>query len=603
MKKIIGIVLLILMCIGLISATTIPTGNAATQTDINTAIADGLEYLASIQAPDGHWGGAYYVACTSMAVLAFENAGYYAGDGSIYAANVQSGLEYLFNSAQVTGIGVQPAGDPDTNGNGIGIYFNDPWGQVVYQTPMVLMAIVGSQAQTATATTGPANVIGRTYHDIVTDIIDWIAWAQTDDGSGNRRGGWRYGPNYGDSDNSISQWPVLGLMTAALWGINAPAFVKSELAFWVAADQNLAGTPATNSLYGSFDYQPGAYFNSIAETATGIMQLTYMGVDKNDPRIIAAEGYINRDWTTNSGWRVNLGNFYGMYAVMKAARLATPTPIEFISNYDGTPGVEWYNGAGQYTDLLIANQYSDGHWEQWASPEWVPSELCTAWGELILEFVPVVVTYDLTITVTDPPPLIPVVGAQVTVVGPETRIGFTDINGQVTFYNLQAGSYQITIIASGFISPPPQTVLLVGDVTLTFDLPPEFIHARSASVWTTDSVGGAAKNQFNLGQTVYIYWHPSPPGTVVDIQVVQQSTSAVVFGPALNEPEANIPLSFVPPAPGDYTVLVNGQPISAIAVSTFFVLPESFLGTLMTIMAAFAAFATIGIIKNKNKKQ
>ncbi len=464
--------LALLSMVMILSATLIPAASAASQTDINTAIDKGLAYLASIQAGDGHWGGAYYVACTSMAVLAFENAGFHAGDGSIYALNVQNGLNYLFSTAHIQAIGVQPAGDPDTNGNGMGIYFNDPWGQVIYQTPMVLMAIVGSQTQTAVATTGPVNVIGRTYYDIVVDIVDYLAWAQNDYGNG--RGGWRYGPNYDgsqNSDNSISQWPTLGLMTAELWGINAPSFVKGELLnYWVTYAQNLGGTPTSNYYYGAFAYAanewgPGT-LQTIAETGAGILQLTYCGVPKTDPRVIAAEGFMNRDWLTSGGpygWSVNLGNFYAMYAVMKAARLTTPTPIQFLANYDGSPGVEWYNGAGEYADQLVSHQYANGHWSQWVAPEYVPDELCTAFGVLILEFVPVVVHYSLTVTVLEAITGDPIEGAAVLAEGPETHSGDTGSDGTIVFDPVQAGTYTVTVTEPGHMPSPPQVVGVFSD--------------------------------------------------------------------------------------------------------------------------------------------
>jgi hypothetical protein len=448
----------------MLSATLLPAASAASQTDINTAIDKGLAYLASVQSVDGHWGGAYYAACTAMAVLAFENAGHLASNPlDPYHTNVQKGLDLLLSQASIQTIGLQPAGNPDTNGNGFGIYFNDPWGQVVYQTPMVLMAIVGSQTPTAVTTTGPVGVIGRQYSEIVRDIVDWLAWAQTDASAGVYRGGWRYSPNSGDSDNSLSQWPTLGLMTAELWGINAPAFVKSELAFWVTADQNLGGTSATNYYYGAFDYLPGAGMNSIAETSAGILELTYIGVSKTDPRIIAAEGYINRDWTTTSGWRVNLGNFYGMYAVMKACRLATPTPIQFLANYDGTSGVEWYNGAGQYADILIAHQDGTGWWEQWIAPEGIPRELSTAWGVLILEYHPVVVQYSLTVTVLDDVSGLPIEGAAVLAEGPETHSGDTGSDGTIVFDPVQAGTYTVTVTEPGHMPSPPQVVGVFSD--------------------------------------------------------------------------------------------------------------------------------------------
>jgi hypothetical protein len=482
LKKTITLLLVALLSIGiLLSAINVPSASAATQTDINTAIAKGLAYLASIQAGDGHWGGSYWIACTSMAVLAFENDGYHAGDGSIYATNVAKGLDYLLANGYTQPIGAQPAGNPDTNGNGFGIYFNDPWGQVTYQTPMVLMALVGSQTPNAVATTGPVNVIGRTYHDIVVDIVDYLAWGQNDYGNG--RGGWRYSPNYDgsqNSDNSISQWPTLGLMTAELWGINAPAFVKSELLnYWIPYAQDLDGTAATNYNYGAFAYAANEWgprsLRTIAETCAGIMEMTYCGVPKTDPRVIAAQGFINRDWLVNGGpygWSVNLGNFYAMYAVMKAARLAIPTPIQYLANYDGSPGVEWYNGANEYADLLVAHQYSDGHWEQWIAPEYIPWELSTAFGELILEFVPVVVTYKLTVNVIDSVTLAPIVGATVSAVGPETRSDLTDGSGQVVFNTLQAGSYQVSASATGYAPSGDQPVSVTSDTSITIALMP-----------------------------------------------------------------------------------------------------------------------------------
>lgn len=300
--------------------------------------------------------------------------------------------------------------------------------------------------------------------------MDYLAWAQCDSGGG--RGGWRYGPNYGDSDNSVSQWPVLGLMAAELWGINAPAFVKSELTYWTTKDQVLSGDPTTNPFYGAFDYQPGYGLFTIAETSAGIMELTYCGYDKTYPNITAAEGYINRDWLTNSGWRCNLGNFYGMYAVMKACRLATPTPIKFIANYDGSNGVEWYNGTNEYTDLLLAHQGSDGHWDQWVAPEGVPTDLSTAWAELILEFVPVRVTYTLTVTVLDAVTAGPIAGADVLADGPETHSGTTGTDGKIMFDGIQAGSYQVSASATVHLPSTPQTVLVTSTTDFTIRLHP-----------------------------------------------------------------------------------------------------------------------------------
>jgi hypothetical protein len=483
MKKNFGIVILALLFIGMvISPGMMPAALAASQVSINNAIEKGLAFLNRTQNPDGSWSN-FPVATTAMAVLAFENApnshyGWNASDP--YNNTVQNGLNWLFSKAYVVSIsGNKSAGNPDTNGNGIGIaWYGD--GQSVYETPMVLMAIIASNAQTNVTTTGPANVTGRTYLDIIRDIVDWIAWAQNSvAANGQFEGGWRYNPQSGDSDNSVSQWPVLGLKAAQLWGINAPAWVQSELLKWTATMQNLSGNYSTNPYYGAFDYQLTGVnhnINTPAETSAGILELTYCGVNDTDSRIVAAEGYLNRDWNPNGsspwgfGWNRNIGDLYAMYSVMKACRLTTPIPIQFIANYTGTPGVEWYNGTGEYADALVTNQSSDGRWNNWVSTaEDYPTELNSAWGVLILEYVPVKVTYKLTVHVVDANTNSSISAATVVGIGPENLIGVTD--GTVVFNETQAGTYNVTASKTGYASASV-SVSLTKDTETTIRLRP-----------------------------------------------------------------------------------------------------------------------------------
>src|SRR5271157_27504 len=199
--------------IGMLCPLTIQLVSAgSSQTDINNAIEKGLAYLNSSQQPalvGRNWSPSNFpVASTALAVLAFENAplnhfGWNLTDP--YHVTVQSGLDWLFSQASVIPISSSnSAGNPDNNSNGFGIgWYSD--GQTVYETPMVLMAILGSIAPTNITTSGPANVINRTYSNVAQDIVDWIAWAQNSvNSSGLYEGGWRYQPKYGDSDNSLS---------------------------------------------------------------------------------------------------------------------------------------------------------------------------------------------------------------------------------------------------------------------------------------------------------------------------------------------------------------------------------------------------------------
>jgi hypothetical protein len=449
-----------------LSPIRIPTAFAASQTSINTAIANGLTYLNNTQASDGSWSG-YPVASTAMAVLAFENNGHYGWNMSDpYHTTVQNGLNYLFNQGTNVTIGSQPAGNPDTNGNGIGTAFSDYSGWTTYETPMVLMAIIGSNAPTNVTSPGPLGV--RTYHDIAQDTVDFLAWGQNDPGTGYQgEGGWGYWANYGTwSDNSNTAWPILGLMAAELWGINAPAFVESELRYWIATCEDLTGNPTSNWYYGSFCYNlwagfdraPYGYNASIAEATAGILELTYLGEPPTNASIIAAEGYVNRMWNQYdgpSGYNVNFGNLYCMYSVMKAMRETTPT-IKNIANYDGTPGVEWYNGTWQYADALVGNQSADGswvNWRAWADSSYYSTALATAHAVLILQggmAAPVVVHYNLIVTVLDATTSDPIVGATVSIVGPQTLSGTTNGTGQAEFDEILGGGYVVTTSMSGY---------------------------------------------------------------------------------------------------------------------------------------------------------
>jgi hypothetical protein len=494
-----------------LSTVAVPAAKGASQKDINSAIAKGLSYLASTQNVDGSWPGPYPVASTAMAVLAFENNGHYGWNSSdSYHNVVQNGLNWLFSQATVVtstnpdpnGLyfpGTDTAGTcpgptcVDVSGDGYAIgWYGDSY--PVYETPAVLMAIVackgsGHNCETDLTTTGPSGVIGRSYSAVAQDIVDWIAWAQNSvPAAGISEGGWRYVPQsylfYGPtagSDNSNSQWPVIGLMAAQLWGLNPPPWVATELQKWISAEQDLTGTPSTNPQYGSFGYYLGVPWGP-CDTAAGILELTYVGVPKTDPRILAAEGYLYSDWygssvapCLGSGVNVNcnIGSLYNMYAIMKAMRLTIPSATTFIPNYANTTSIEWYNGTNQYADALVGNQSADGHWNNWVNwfeNDSVSNYLGTAWGILILLPTVVVVHYDLGVHVVDNVGN-PISGATVGAVGPTTQSGTTNSTGWVQWNAIQGGPYDVTASKACYVSAS-QSVYLDRNTFITLTLQP-----------------------------------------------------------------------------------------------------------------------------------
>lgn len=264
-----------------------------------------------------YWNGrANSITDAALAVLAFENHGHLAtndADEDIYAETVQGGLNYMFyygncGSASATGT------DSDVNGNSQKCYL---YTTGLYDMGITTMAVAGSVSPTETVgAAGSAAIAGKTYQELLTDMVDYIAYAQ------NNNGGWRYSPNYGGSDNSVTQWPVLALGEAegAPWNISAPAFVKTRMASWLDYSQSSSG---------GFGYTLSNHYDNIAKTGSGIAGLAYDGRTDvswyGGTKLSKAIDFIDTYWNTNGGgwlYHYNMGYHYAMYAVKKGMEFA-----------------------------------------------------------------------------------------------------------------------------------------------------------------------------------------------------------------------------------------------------------------------------------------
>lgn len=363
----------VLTAIVVISLLALNAASVSAQDPKKEAIEKGLAWLAAEQEDGGAWNlGSYPVGSTAFAVLKFAHHAKNNREPRIdpfnpdyeYSDNFVEGLNYIFENARDASVDYV---------NGEGIYFSS--GRTMYETGIVMMALEASCHPEKIVEVPGSLVNGWRYDEVMQATVDFVAWAQNDDG--DARGGWRYEPNSGSSDNSVSQWPVLGLMSAAGWGIEAPGEVKTELEdYWLDFSQGGDGCFGYNA--------PGSYVSGpVAVTASGLIQLTYCGVTTDDSRWADGRECICKNWGNS-----NIGNLYTMYGVMKASMTAQPDEVWWY-----TCTSEDYEWQPLYDEWLIANQDPAGYW---GPGPWGDEILCTEWALLILQ------------KVVPPPPVISV---------------------------------------------------------------------------------------------------------------------------------------------------------------------------------------------------
>ncbi|MFC2004948.1 carboxypeptidase regulatory-like domain-containing protein [Chloroflexota bacterium] len=331
-----------------------------TRDTVEAAIADGITWLAAQQNPAGPWGNYWEVTKTALAVLKLETHATSANLSPFdpayqYSGNVTAGLDFLFANAHITDITTQTAGDPDTNGNGWGIYFRSPTyppdkthNYDIYETSIAVMAIAASANSTREVNVPGSPVDGWTYATVAQDVVDYLAWSQTDWGYG--RGGWNYEPmnNQGNrSDQSNSGWASLGLSYAENFGSSIPGFVRDELDYWIDYIQD--------------DIDGGSYYSGISDemgtsilrTGNLLQQMAFVGNTENTTRVQSAIAYLVNNWDENHdpGWRGDPTCYHATYTTMKGLEAFDIETIDSIN---------WYQ---DFTDALLSEQTADGWWQ------------------------------------------------------------------------------------------------------------------------------------------------------------------------------------------------------------------------------------------------
>jgi len=394
MKKSFAVVVIVFMLFGLLAVPA----QAATEEDIADSIELGIGWLVSVQNPNGSWGPTDFAqfGTTGLILVKLQDRAFELGyDGPFdpsypFTGNVTAGLDFLFLSANNVSISTQPAGNPDTDGDGQGVHV----GNSIYDTGILMMAIAAGRDPAQVVATGP--LAGWTYGDVLQDLADWMAYAQTDSGDG--RGGWYYSAVNGGSyaDQSNAGYALLGLLyaQAPLYGYesNIPDFVATELDFWIDwVQEDVDGDPQDGGSAYSVSWGHGIWVNSL-KTGNLLTQMAFVGDAPSDTRVVDALNYTGRHWNGDwiQGWGKNdTVHYQATYCMMKGFE-TMGIPL------DGVPGVaDWYQ---DMADEIVADQNVAGYWPSNPAYIWgigtgiegqlgpmVSLELSTAWALLTLE--------------------------------------------------------------------------------------------------------------------------------------------------------------------------------------------------------------------------
>jgi hypothetical protein len=348
--------------------------------ETNVAIDEGLWYLhknMTLYLTDqGYWAVSYNTETAANLNAFFVNGHLETGSSSNpYTDTVQRGMRRLFTLLNATAISNQtypaPIGtvNPDSNGNGLGIHGYDSYN---YSSGIFMDAIVASGTPDALTTTGPANVIGRKYKDIIQDMVDYVAYTQTD--TGTWMGGWGYGVN-ANSDNSVNQWTVIGMLAANGWGgtVVVPSFVKTANRNSINNTQSTtANCSAAND--GAFSYTNNdCYFpwGPYGTTPSGMVQMVFDGISRGDVQWDRTENFLRNNFcnTGNSNTAIK-EYYYGLFSFTKSMLLSPGGGIQYLTNRPGgTNPIDWYSAEaslGAACDgvarTLVEDQLATGNW-------------------------------------------------------------------------------------------------------------------------------------------------------------------------------------------------------------------------------------------------
>lgn len=275
-------------------------------------ISAGMNYLASQQNVDGSFdGGGPKVAMTALSLMSFLAAGHVQDSGK-YGLVVHHAIDYLLAHVPDDGY----AGRVD--------------GSRMYGQGIIALALTEAYGVEEDAARR------KQIMTVLQRMLKVIEKAQDVNKPKNYAGGWRYEPQSGDSDLSLSGWNALTLRAMRGIGLDVPkARVDRAVGFVV-----MCFRPEQKG----FSYQPGGE-PSLAMTGVGLLNM-YLLASAERPELPIAGAYL-------TSHPINQDTPYPYYAAYYATQAAYQAG-----------GVTWQSVWSAAHQHLSALQQKDGGWPQ-----------------------------------------------------------------------------------------------------------------------------------------------------------------------------------------------------------------------------------------------
>jgi len=223
---------------------------------VDDALAKGTQYLIAAQDPATggiHNNMRHETAMTSLAILAMAACGHQPADTTPEGAAMRKALGYV----------LRPEAQKEDG------YFGELDGSRMYGhgiTTLMLSEMLGMGADAAQ---------DKLIREKCRLAIDLILRSQKVAKSDSNRGGWRYSPDSGDSDMSVTVWQTMALRAAKNAGFDVPReAIEDAVSYIRRLYQTDAERPGVAKM-GGFGYQTKGRENST--TAEGLLAMQVCG--------------------------------------------------------------------------------------------------------------------------------------------------------------------------------------------------------------------------------------------------------------------------------------------------------------------------------------